>query len=115
MTPTSPPPPSDPSSSSEASDETNLLTAASDDADCCKMEAGVARPLKGVEAVKQRLNGRSIVLVGLMGAGKSTTGRRLAAALKMPFLDADQEIEAAAGMSTSEIFSHHGEAAFRDG
>lgn len=117
MTPTSQLPPSDPSSLGEASDETNLPSAASDDADGSRTEAENVRPqlLKGADAVKQRLNGRSIVLVGLMGAGKSTTGRRLAAALKMPFLDADQEIEAAAGMSTAEIFAHHGEAAFRDG
>ena len=50
-----------------------------------------------------------------MGAGKTTVGRRLAAALNLPFADADQEIEAAAGCSISEIFEKHGEAAFRDG
>lgn len=58
---------------------------------------------------------RSIVLVGLMGAGKSTVGRRLAHRLKLPFLDADSEIEAAAGMSISDIFATYGEAHFRDG
>lgn len=58
---------------------------------------------------------RSIVLVGLMGAGKSCIGRRLAAALGVPFVDADAEIEAAAGCSIADIFEHHGEAAFRDG
>lgn len=58
---------------------------------------------------------RSLVLVGLMGAGKSCIGRRLAARLDRPFIDADAEIEAAAGCSIEEIFSHHGEAAFRDG
>ena len=58
---------------------------------------------------------RSLVLVGLMGAGKSCIGRRLAARLGLPFLDADAEIEAAAGCSIQEIFNHHGEAAFRDG
>lgn len=58
---------------------------------------------------------RSIVLVGLMGAGKSTVGRRLASRLGLPFFDADSEIETAAGMSISEIFESHGEAAFRDG
>jgi shikimate kinase len=61
------------------------------------------------------LNSRTIVLVGLMGAGKSTVGRRLAAALGMPFRDADAEIETAAGRSVSEIFAQFGEQAFRDG
>lgn len=58
---------------------------------------------------------RSIVLVGLMGAGKTTIGRRLARRLDLPFFDADEEIEAAAGRTVSEIFSDFGEAAFRDG
>jgi shikimate kinase len=57
----------------------------------------------------------SLVLVGLMGVGKSTIGRRLAARLGLPFVDADDEIERAAGMSVQEIFDRHGEAAFRDG
>src|ERR1700724_795935 len=61
------------------------------------------------------LGQRLIVLVGMMGAGKSTVGRRLAARLRLPFLDADIEIEAAAGMSIPEIFETHGEAYFRDG
>jgi shikimate kinase len=61
------------------------------------------------------LGPRSIVLVGMMGAGKSTIGRRLAARLRLPFTDADTEIEAAAGMSIPEIFETHGEAYFRDG
>jgi shikimate kinase len=58
---------------------------------------------------------RTLVLVGLMGAGKSSVGRRLAARLVLPFTDADHEIEAAAGMTISEIFARHGEPAFRDG
>ena len=58
---------------------------------------------------------RAIVLVGLMGAGKSTVGRRLAHRLKLPFVDADDEIEAAAGMTISEIFERFGEPYFRDG
>jgi shikimate kinase len=58
---------------------------------------------------------RSIVLVGLMGAGKSSVGKRRAARLGLPFVDADNEIEAAAGCSIEEIFARHGEAAFRDG
>ncbi|MBO9670213.1 MAG: shikimate kinase [Sphingobium sp.] len=57
----------------------------------------------------------SLVLVGLMGVGKSTIGRRLAARLGLPFVDADEEIERAAGMTIQEIFDRHGEAAFRDG
>jgi shikimate kinase len=62
------------------------------------------------------LGRRSIVLVGMMGAGKSTIGRRLAARLRLPFLDADIEIEAAhAGMTIPEIFATHGEPYFRDG
>src|SRR5450755_3198779 len=61
------------------------------------------------------LGTRSVVLVGMMGAGKSTIGRRLSARLRLPFLDADSEIEAAAGMSISDIFETHGEPHFRDG
>jgi shikimate kinase len=61
------------------------------------------------------LGARLIVLVGMMGAGKSTIGRRLAARLSVPFLDADSEIEAAAGMSIPDIFEAHGEPHFRDG
>ena len=59
--------------------------------------------------------GRSLVLVGLMGAGKSSVGKRLAQRLGLPFVDADNEIEAAAGCTIEEIFARHGEAAFRDG
>ena len=62
------------------------------------------------------LGRRSVVLVGMMGAGKSTIGRRLATRLRLPFLDADIEIEAAhAGMTIPEIFATHGEPYFRDG
>ncbi len=61
-----------------------------------------------------RLN-RSIVLVGLMGAGKSSVGKRLAAMLQVPFIDSDHEIETAANMPISEIFSRFGEQYFRDG
>jgi shikimate kinase len=61
------------------------------------------------------LGARSVVLVGMMGAGKSTIGRRLSSRLGMPFLDADAEIEAAAGMSIPDIFESRGEPDFRDG
>ena len=66
---------------------------------------------RGAEAVP----GRTIVLVGLMGAGKSCIGKRLAAWLQRPFIDADTEIEAAAGCTVAEIFARHGEAGFREG
>ena len=58
---------------------------------------------------------RPIVLVGMMGVGKSTVGRRLAARLGLPFVDADEEIERAAGMSITEMFERYGETHFRDG
>lgn len=66
-------------------------------------------------AIVAALAGRSLALVGMMGAGKSTIGRRLAARLGMRFVDADAEIELAAGMSIPEIFETHGEPHFRDG
>ncbi|HXW42307.1 MAG TPA: shikimate kinase [Xanthobacteraceae bacterium] len=66
-------------------------------------------------AVLAALGRRSIVLVGMMGVGKSSVGRRLAARLGIPFVDADAEIERAAGMSISDIFARHGEADFRSG
>ena len=59
--------------------------------------------------------GPTIVMVGMMGAGKSAIGRRLAQRLGLPFVDADTEIERAAGCSIEEIFAKHGEADFRDG
>ena len=61
-----------------------------------------------------RLN-RPVVLVGLMGAGKSTIGRRLARRLGLPFVDSDSEIEDAAGLSAGEVFQRFGERDFRDG
>lgn len=67
------------------------------------------------QTVLAHLGKRSLVLVGLMGAGKSAIGRRLSAALELPFVDADTEIERAAGETISEIFARHGEAYFRDG
>jgi len=66
-------------------------------------------------ALGASLGRRSVVLVGMMGAGKSSIGRRLAARLGIPFVDADTEIEKAAGMSIAEIFQAHGESYFRAG
>ena len=66
-------------------------------------------------AVLAALGHRSIVLVGMMGVGKSSIGRRLASRLGIPFVDADAEIEKAAGMSVADIFAHRGEADFRSG
>lgn len=69
-----------------------------------------------VEAgIVEALGRRSLVLVGMMGAGKSSVGRKLATRLAMPFVDADTEIEAAAGMTIPEIFEVRGEAEFRSG
>src|SRR5271167_3285674 len=66
-------------------------------------------------AILGLLGPRSIVLVGMMGVGKSSIGRRLAARLGVPFVDADSEIETAADMSIPDIFARHGEAYFRNG
>jgi len=67
------------------------------------------------KAIVAALGRRSLVLVGMMGAGKSSVGRRLAARLSIPFVDADTEIEAAAAMTIPEIFARHGEPEFRKG
>lgn len=67
------------------------------------------------DAMRARLGARSIALVGMPGSGKSSIGRRLAPRLGLPFVDADAEIEKAAGMPISEIFAKHGEPYFRDG
>ena len=68
-----------------------------------------------VRGLGERLARRSIVLVGMPGSGKSAVGRRLAARLQLPFVDADEEIERAAGKLIMDIFKDHGEAHFRDG
>jgi len=76
----------------------------------------VAVPASPEADILAALGSRPIVLVGMMGAGKSTIGRRMAARLRLPFTDADAEIETAhAGMTISEIFATHGEPYFRDG
>ena len=72
-------------------------------------------PDRRAAQIVQALGRRSIVLIGLMGSGKTSTGRRLAQQLGLDFIDADAEIEAAAGMSITEIFAQHGETYFRDG
>jgi shikimate kinase len=84
-----------------------------DHADAAMLEVNAAA--KSEAAIVAALGRRSIVLVGMMGAGKSSVGRRLAARLGLAFIDADTEIEAAAGMSIADIFSAHGEAYFRSG
>lgn len=68
-----------------------------------------------IKSIRQKLAGQSVVLVGLMGAGKTAIGKRLAAKLEIDFVDADTEIELAAGKSIEDIFAEHGEAYFRDG
>src|SRR5215470_11510958 len=78
-------------------------------------DAALTAPASPEADILSALGSRSIVLVGMMGAGKSTIGRRLAARLRLPFLDADTEIETAAGMTIPEIFETHGEPHFRDG
>ena len=72
-------------------------------------------PAAAPAALRARLGTRSIVLVGMPGSGKSSIGRRLAQQLGLEFVDADQEIEAAADMSIADIFAKHGEPYFRAG
>lgn len=80
------------------------------------MTVGELQPADALAAeVRAGLGDRSVVLIGMMGAGKSSVGRRLAAVLGLPFADADTEIERAAGMSIEDIFRCHGEPHFRDG
>src|SRR5690348_6341741 len=70
---------------------------------------------EAIRAIRAHLGARSIVLVGMPGSGKSAVGRRLAARLDLPFLDADEEIERAAGKPITDIFKDHGEPYFREG
>jgi shikimate kinase len=72
-----------------------------------RMQQSPSHPIRAIK--------RPIVLIGLMGVGKSTVGKRLAARLHLPFVDADHEIELAAGLTIPEIFERFGEAHFRDG
>ena len=80
-------------------------------------DVAVQKPAEnGLESrIAAALGRRSVVLVGMMGAGKSSIGRRLSARLGVPFVDADTEIETAAGMTIAEIFAKHGEPYFRAG
>jgi shikimate kinase len=79
-------------------------------------ETGTIAGTESVEArILRRLGTRTIALVGMMGAGKSSIGKRLGARLGLPFIDADSEIEQAANATISEIFEKHGEPYFRDG
>ena len=75
--------------------------------------ATIAAP--GTTDLRAILGQRAIVLVGMMGSGKSSVGRRLATRLGLPFVDADTEIETAAHMTIPEIFAQRGEAEFREG
>ncbi len=70
---------------------------------------------RDTETVQELLQNRPIVLVGLMGSGKSSVGRRLAEKLQLPFVDADHAIEEAADKTITEIFADHGETYFREG
>ena len=72
-----------------------------------------ADPFRAADILRH-LGPRPIVLTGMMGAGKTVMGRRLAAHLGLDFVDSDNEIEAAAGMAISDIFARHGEPFFRD-
>jgi shikimate kinase len=77
--------------------------------------AAAVDPRPAAKDVAAWLGARAIVLVGMMGAGKSSVGRRLAQLVDLPFVDADTEIEAAARMTIPEMFQAHGEAYFRAG
>ena len=79
------------------------------------MEIGTAGTVRSAASARRFVPSRTIVLVGLMGAGKSKIGRRLAARLNLPFFDSDHEIEMAARETIEEIFANRGEQVFRDG
>ena len=91
------------------------LAAAARRASVALRTVGAAARTEAIRKVRAALGSRSIVLVGMPGSGKSAIGRRLAAQLELPFVDADEEIEQAAGKPIMDIFKDHGEAYFRDG
>lgn len=70
-------------------------------------------PATGAAALLERLGGRSIVFVGLMGAGKTAIGRKVAGQLGLPFIDSDQEIESVSRMTIPDLFERYGEDEFR--
>jgi len=92
-----------------------VLTSAAMTRNIALGRSGLKNALATGPGLPARLAGRSIVLVGLMGAGKTSIGRRMAARLGVPFRDADAEIELAAGCSIPELFRRYGERHFRDG
>lgn len=79
-----------------------------------QQDAQGEREAEATRGALAALEGRSVVLIGMMGAGKTSVGRRLAATLDLPFVDADAEIERVADMSIPEIFEKYGEPFFRD-
>jgi shikimate kinase len=79
------------------------------------MKAHAQDDPEALEALRIALGARSLVMVGLMGCGKSSVGRRLATRLSVPFVDTDEEIERVAGKSINDIFADWGETEFRDG
>jgi shikimate kinase len=80
-----------------------------------RLRDSLAQGQPAAETIKRRLGARSLVMVGLMGCGKSSIGRRLGTRLDIPFIDADDEIEKSAHKTIPEIFADHGEAYFRAG
>jgi shikimate kinase len=80
-----------------------------------RFASGKGEVVSREDRIRAGLGTRSIVLVGMPGCGKSALGRRLAPRLGLPFIDADEEIELAAGKSITEMFADYGEAYFRDG
>src|ERR1700722_2405224 len=81
----------------------------------CATQSPADRPRSASMIFNPALRTRTIALVGLPGVGKTSIGRRLAAALELPFRDADEEVERAAGRTISEIFAERGEMEFREG
>lgn len=92
-----------------------MLASAAMTRNISQSEPGLPGAVSAFAAANPALAGRSIVLVGLMGAGKTSIGRRLAGRLGLPFRDADTEIELAAGCTIPEIFARYGEQEFRGG